>query len=80
MKQLYKKIVSLLLLTIMIVTMPLQVLAEMPSNSGASNIPICRPGGGGYNPTAPIFRDYGFRVTFGTSEPMDGSIDSLTGA
>lgn len=80
MKQLYKRIVASLLLCIMVITMPLSVLAETPGSSGASGIPIIKPGGSGFKGDQPIFRDYGFRVTFGSSSPMDGIVDRLTGA
>lgn len=80
MKQLYRRIVASLLLCIMVVTTPLNAIAETPGSSGASNIPITKPGGSGFKGDQPIFRDYGFRVTFGSSAPMDGVVDRLTGA
>ena len=80
MRYLYKRIVSFLLLCVLTITMPLQALAETPGNSGASSIPIIKPGGSNFKGDQPIFRDYGFRVTFGSSAPMDGVVDRLTGA
>lgn len=80
MKQLYRRIVASLLLCIMVISTPLSVLAETPGSSGASGIPITKPGGGNFKGDQPIFRDYGFRVTFGSSAPMDGVVDRLTGA
>ena len=80
MRQLYKRIVASLLLCIMVITTPLSTLAETPGSSGASGIPITKPGGSGFKGDQPIFRDYGFRVTFGSSAPMDGVVNKLTGA
>ena len=80
MRQLYRRIVASLLLCIMVISMPLSVLAETPGSSGASGIPITKPGGSGFKGDKPIFRDYGFRVTFGSSAPMDGIVNKLTGA
>lgn len=80
MRQLYRRVVASLLLCIMVITTPLQVLAETPGSSGAANIPMTKPGGSGFKGTEPIFRDYGFRVTFGSSAPMDGVVERLTGA
>ena len=80
MKQLYRRIVASLLLCIMVVSTPLSVLAETPGFSEGSNRPIPVPGGSDFTPTKPIFDDYGFRVTFGSSAPMDGVVDRLTGA
>lgn len=80
MMRLYKRVVAMLLLCIMVISSPLSVLAETPGNSGASNISIPRPGGSNFKGDQPIFRDYGFRVTFGSSAPMDGVVNKLTGA
>lgn len=80
MKQLYRRIVASLLLCIMVISTPLSVLAETPGNSGASGRPVPVPGGSGFTPTTPIFDDYGFRVTFGSSAPMGGVVNKLTGA
>ena len=80
MTRLYKRVVAMLLLCIMVISSPLSVLAETPGSSGASSIPITKPGGSGFKGDQPIFRDYGFRVTFGSSAPMDGVVDRLTGA
>lgn len=80
MKQLYRRIVASLLLCIMVITTPLSVLAETPGEAGPSQIEIIKPGGSGFKGDQPIFRDYGFRVTFGSSAPMDGVVDRLTGA
>lgn len=80
MKQLYRRIVASLLLCIMVISTPLSVLAETPGSSGAGGRPIPIPGGSGFTPTKPIFDDYGFRVTFGSSAPMDGVVNKLTGA
>lgn len=46
MKQLYRRVVASLLLCIMVITTPLQVLAETPGSSGAANIPMTKPGRG----------------------------------
>lgn len=80
MVRLYKRVVAMLLLCIMVISSPLSVLAETPGTSGAGGRPIPVPGGSGFTPTKPIFDDYGFRVTFGSSAPMDGVVDRLTGA
>lgn len=80
MVQLYKRVVAMLLLCIMVISTPLSALAETPGFSEGSNRPIPIPGGSGFTPTTPIFDDYGFRVTFGSSAPMDGVVDKLTGA
>ena len=80
MVRLYKRVVAMLLLCIMVISTPLSVLAETPGFSEGSNRPIPVPGGSGFTPTKPIFDDYGFRVTFGSSAPMDGVVDRLTGA
>lgn len=80
MRQLYKRIVASLLLCIMVISTPLSVLAETPGDAGPSKIEITKPGGSGFKGDQPIFRDYGFRVTFGSSAPMDGVVDRLTGA
>lgn len=80
MVQLYKRVVAMLLLCIMVISTPLSALAETPGLSEGSNRPIPIPGGSGFTPTTPIFDDYGFRVTFGSSAPMDGVVDKLTGA
>lgn len=80
MRQLYKRIVASLLLCIMVISTPLSVLAETPGDAGPSKIEITKPGGSNFKGDQPIFRDYGFRVTFGSAAPMDGVVDRLTGA
>lgn len=81
MKYLHKRLLPLLLAIFMVMSTPIQSFADMIGGTGTASIPTVKPGGSGYlNNPDPIFRDYGFRVTFGSSAPMDGVVDRLTGA
>ncbi|WP_432630842.1 hypothetical protein [Brotaphodocola sp.] len=64
----------------MIIQVPLTALAESPGDTTGSSRPIMTPGGKGYgkNGTAPIFDDYGFRVTISDGN-LDGVIEGLKG-
>lgn len=79
--KIHKRIFSLILSVMIIVMIPLQVLADTPGGSSGSRIPAIVPGGKGYisNP-APIFRDYGFRVTITDSTQLSEPLQDLSGA
>lgn len=79
-----KRLFTLLLAVLMIVQVPLTALAESPGGSGASKIPTSYPGGAGSKgngtgATAPIYKDYGFRITISTSKQLQNAIEALGG-
>lgn len=76
--RIYKRIASLFLSVLLLLSIPLQVFADTPGGSTGSSIPSIKPGGGGYlaHP-APIFRDYGFRVTITGSEQIQEALTPL---
>lgn len=82
MTRIYKRVLSMLLVCIMVMSAPIQSFADMIGGTGTANIPTVKPGGSGYlNNPDPIFRDYGFRVTITTASPMvESGITELSGA
>lgn len=79
-----KRLFTLLLAVLMIVQVPLTALADTPGGSHGSQISVSYPGGAGSKgngtgATAPIYRDYGFRVTISTSKQLQNAISALSG-
>lgn len=65
---------------LLVITNPLTALADTPGGGQSANLPVITPGGSGYTPSAGIFRDYGFRVTITTNQPLkDANIPILYG-
>lgn len=66
MKQVLKRVLSLFLVLTLCCTNVVSVYADTPGNSAAGKVPVPHPGGGGGGGSykaAPVFADYGFRVT-----------------
>ena len=75
MKSILKRITSLMLSMVLVSSTVLTSLADTPGGSSGAGISAIVPGGKGYlNNPAPIFRDYGFRVTITDSSQLQGII------
>ena len=66
MKQVLKRVLSLFLVLTLCCSNVATAYADTPGNSSAGMVPVPHPGGGGSGGSykaAPVFADYGFRVT-----------------
>lgn len=66
MKRVLKRVLSLLLVLTLCCSNVVNIYADTPGNSAAGRVPVPHPGGGGGGGSykaAPVFADYGFRVT-----------------
>ena len=66
MKRVLKKVLSLLLVLTLCCSNIVNTYADTPGSSAAGMVPVPSPGGGGGGGSykaAPVFADYGFRVT-----------------
>ena len=78
-----KRLLALLLSILMLLNVPLTAMADTPGGSQGAKISTSYPGGNGASngtgANAPIYRDYGFRITVSDSKQLQGVVTTLSG-